>query len=183
MTFDASDMANLVANGSITRVILHEMLHVIGVGTLWTTTGLMTGLAPTTPPFFNGPLAKAACIDDHGGATPCATAVPIEDCQGSGIPAQCGAGTINAHWKESIFRTELMTGYLNAGNNPFSKMTMQSLADMGYTVDFSGADAYTVPPPSLMSELQAWSIQMPEPTGPIGVIDRYGRLVHRFDRR
>jgi hypothetical protein len=54
--------------------------------------------------------------------------VPVEDCVG--IPG-CGAGTINSHWKEPTFRNELMTGYLNAGINPFSKMTIQSLADLG----------------------------------------------------
>lgn len=178
MRFDSADMDNMAANGSLGAVILHEMLHVIGIGTLWTTTGNNIGSAPGSTPFFIGPLAQAACINDHNGASVCGGGVPREDCLN--LAQSCGSGTINSHWKESVFRTELMTGYLNAGANPFSKMTMQSLADIGYQTTFFTADAYVVPPPSLMSLFEAPTVRLSEPTGPIARVDAQGRITHRF---
>ncbi len=178
MRFDTADMDNMAANGSLGSVILHEILHVIGVGTLWTATGNNIG---TVPGYFIGPLAQAACINDHAGASVCSGGVPREDCLN--LTQSCGAGTINSHWKESVFRTELMTGYLNAGANPFSKMTMQSLADIGYQTTFFTAEAYVVPPPSLMSLFEAPTIRLGEPTGPIAKVDAQGRITYRYPPR
>jgi hypothetical protein len=178
MRFDSADLANMVANGSIENVILHEMLHVIGVGTLWVTKGLRTGEAPGSTPIFTGVLARAACINDHGGAAFCGGGVPAEDCLN--LTNSCGAGTINSHWKESVFRTELMTGFLNAGTNPFSKMTIQSLADLDYEVNISGADPYTVPPPAFMSPTPAWSVRMPNPHGPVAEVNSSGQVTRTY---
>jgi len=55
-----------------------------------------------------------------------------------------GEGTARGHWKESIYQDELMTGYLS-GSTPMSKLTIHALEDLGYTVDATKADAYTVP--------------------------------------
>jgi hypothetical protein len=178
MRFDSADLANLVANGSIENVILHEMLHVIGIGTLWVTKGLRTGEAPGSTPIFTGLLARTACIDDHAGTAFCGAGVPAEDCLN--LTNNCGAGTINSHWKESVFRTELMTGFLNAGVNPFSKMTIQSLADMDYEVNINGANPYTVPPPALMSPTPAWSIRMPNPHGPVAEVNAAGQVTRSY---
>ena len=38
-----------------------------------------------------------------------------------------------------------MTGFVNPSSNPLSRMTIASLQDMGYTVDFSAAEPYTLP--------------------------------------
>lgn len=183
MRFDDADLQNLADQGRLDAVIIHEMLHVIGVGTIWNAKGLKIGNAPETTPFFTGPLARSACIDDHAGTTVCGGGVPIEDCLN--LTGNCGAGTINSHWKESVFRTELMTGFLNAGENPFSKMTMQSLSDMGYTVSLATQDAYTVPPPAFMSSIPAWTLRLPEPTLPIASIGENGVVTpwpQRMDR-
>jgi len=181
MRFDSADLDNMVSNGTLESVILHEMLHVIGVGTLWATKGLRLGLAPTTTPFFTGPLAKIACVNEHAGAAVCGAAVPIEDCLN--LTGSCGAGTINSHWKESVFRTELMTGFISQTGNPFSRMTIQSLADMGYLVNTGAEDPYSVPAPALMSSIPAFSIQMPEPHGPLAEVDQFGRVTRRFMTR
>ena len=179
MRFDIADLDNMVLNGTLEAVILHEMLHVIGVGTLWSTKGLRLGLAPATTPFFTGALAKLACLNEHSGASACGAGVPIEDCVGI---TGCGAGTINSHWKELTFRTELMTGYVSGAGiaNPFSLMTIQSLADMGYTVNVNAADPYIVPPPALMSTIPAFTVKMPEPHGPLAELDQFGRVTRRF---
>jgi len=67
-----------------------------------------------------------------------ATAVPVENTG--------GGGTRDSHWRESIFRSEIMTGWIGPGTNmPISRITVGSLADLGYTVNMAAADAY-VPP-------------------------------------
>ena len=56
-----------------------------------------------------------------------------------------GSGTRDGHWRESTFDTELMTGFTERGPMPLSVITVGALADLGYTVDRSKADPYTVP--------------------------------------
>ena len=179
MRFDIADLENLQNQGRLEAVILHEMLHVIGVGTLWSVKGLRSGTAPESTPYFVGALATSACMNDHAGGAFCANGVPAEDCVNA--PSSCvpGGGTINSHWKESVFQSELMTGYLSAGLNPFSKMTLQSLADMGYTVNLNITDPFTVPPPALMSPIPAWSLKLPDPHGALSSVDAFGRVVQR----
>jgi hypothetical protein len=64
---------------------------------------------------------------------------PVSNCQ-SNNPEY------NRHWKEAVYDTELMTGYLEKGGipEPLSAMTIGSIADLGYTVDMSKAQDYTV---------------------------------------
>jgi hypothetical protein len=38
-----------------------------------------------------------------------------------------------------------MTGFISNGLNPMSRLTISSLADLGYQVDPTQADAYTLP--------------------------------------
>ena len=59
-------------------------------------------------------------------------------------------------------------------------MTIQSLADLGYTVNVKAADPYIVPPAALMSTIPAFTLQMPEPHGPLGEVDQSGRITRRF---
>jgi hypothetical protein len=133
MEFDAADLAQLQADGQLTRVILHEMGHVLGFGTIWDTKGLIAG-AGTSDPRYTGPnaLSQYKSIFSTTSST-----VPLE---GGG-----GAGTAYSHWRESNFANELMTGYLNGGTNPLSRVTAGAMADLGYAVSYSAADAYTRP--------------------------------------
>ena len=57
-----------------------------------------------------------------------------------------GAGTADAHWRESVFGNELMTGFVDAGVNPLSRVTVASMGDLGYTVNLADADPYTLAP-------------------------------------
>ncbi len=43
MTFDSSDFAQLNTTGIIDDVVLHEMAHAIGFGSLWNTHSLVAG--------------------------------------------------------------------------------------------------------------------------------------------
>ena len=134
MEFDSADVASMTANGTLLSVILHEMGHVLGVGTLWDLKGLLAGEG-TSNPRFTGSQAVAA-YNSIFGLT--ATSVPVENTG--------GGGTRDSHWRESIFRNEIMTGWIGPGTNmPISRITVGSLADLGYTVNMAAADEY-VPP-------------------------------------
>ena len=56
-----------------------------------------------------------------------------------------GAGTREGHWREATFDHELMTGFIDPGENPVSRMTIASLADLGYQVNLEAADRYALP--------------------------------------
>ena len=134
MKFDSADMASMEANGTLYGVILHEMGHVLGIGTMWTVKNLLTGAGGTNPR-FTGTQATAAYNQIFGTSF---TSVPV---QGNDMPV----GSRDSHWRESIFATELMTPQIGGSSNPISRITVGSLADIGYTVNFNAADAYTAP--------------------------------------
>ena len=184
MRFDSADLTDLANKGRLNAVVLHEMLHIVGVGTLWRRRGILadSGLATVR---VTGPLAATACVSDHGGTTACqGGAVPAENCLDLDAALTCGVGTIDSHWKESVFQGELMTGYLQT-NNPLSKMTLQSLADLGYIVRLTTAEPYTVPTPpvaigagAMGASLRAASeelIVLGAPMAPRFVVDELGR--------
>jgi hypothetical protein len=177
MRFDSADLANLAANGTLGAVIMHEMLHVIGIGTTWRETALNLWTGAVADPGFLGERARTACADQHNGKNTCAIRVPIEDCVG--IPG-CGSGTIYGHWREGIFGHELMTGYLSGPRQPFSAMTIEALGDMGFVVDKHQAEAYSLPPGSLMSpSLRApveRGLKLPAPLLPTHEVTPDGRL-------
>ncbi|HEY0527749.1 MAG TPA: leishmanolysin-related zinc metalloendopeptidase [Gemmatimonadaceae bacterium] len=146
MKFDRDDLAALVANGRLASVVLHEMLHTIGFGTVWGVKGLLTGTG-TDDPEFTGSGALSAC-GEAAGSTWCVAGVPVENCLGID---GCGAGNRDSHWRESIFDAELMTGFIEGAGKamPLSNISVQSLADLGYSTNNLAADPYTVPLPSI----------------------------------
>ncbi len=135
MLFDSDDLATMQAQGILQDVITHEMLHGVGFGSIWDLKGLLLA-AGTVNSAFAGVQARTGCIGD-GGAPVCASTVPLENDM---IP-----GTADAHWRESVFGSELMTGFVNFGGMPLSTITIGSLADLGYTVNPLAADPYRVP--------------------------------------
>ena len=142
MIFDSANLDALLATGQLNTVILHEMAHSFGFGTIWTDLALLGGACPTSDlPFFKGPSSKLA----FNGALPTGAVftepeVPVEG-QGS-----CNDGTRDGHWSEEVFDNELMTGFINTpGPNPLSAVTSASLRDLGYVVNDANSDAYTVP--------------------------------------
>ena len=143
MQFDIDDVDELEEEGLLSPVILHEMGHVIGFGTLWDTRGLLQdpSVADPEPPLADTHFTGADAIvafDAAGGTTYTGAKVPVMNVG--------GAGTVNSHWRDEVFDPEVMTGFLNGGFNPLSAVTVASLADLGYTVDLSGADPFTLSP-------------------------------------
>ena len=133
MEFDTADLDDLLASGRLGDVILHEMGHVLGLGTNWVLTGFVTDLL--TDPAYTG-RGGVAAYQQLGGAR----YVPLEN--------DGGLGTVIGHWREETFGDELMTGYLGSRPTRLSRLTVAALADLGYGVDLDQADAYSLPTPS-----------------------------------
>jgi hypothetical protein len=138
MRFDTEDVAALESSGRLQNVILHEMGHVLGIGTLWSSLGLLQSPSvfgsPAVDTWFSGAGGLAGFDAIGGSAYTGGQKVPVENA-GS-------AGRMNTHWRESALVNELMTGSLNPGVNPLSELSVRSLADLGYTVNAAGADPF-----------------------------------------
>jgi hypothetical protein len=117
--------------------MIHELLHALGVGTLWTPdervslSGESDGrtLVRKTGKkwFYTAPRALAA-YKALGGKS-------------SGIPLDPDQG----HWAGELFCSEILSGA--AGDvtdrvNPVSLITLSALEDLGYTANLSKADRY-----------------------------------------
>ena len=133
MSFDTADLQAMQQDGTLKDVITHEMGHVLGIGTIWQRKGLLKDAGQNTVRFVGanarreyGKLLKKKAAD-----------VPVENTG--------GPGTADGHWRESVFRNELMSGFIAAPGNPLSRLTVASLLDMGYEVDLSKAEPYKLP--------------------------------------
>lgn len=134
MSFDTADLEKMETNGTLNDVITHEMGHVLGIGTLWTRKGLLRGAGTNNPTFTgDGAITEYRKIRGSGGRR----RVPVENTGGQ--------GTRDGHWRETVFRNELMSGFIAAAGNPMSAITVASLADLGYQVDMAAAEPYSLP--------------------------------------
>lgn len=131
MEFDSADLQRMEDDGELIDVIIHEMGHVLGIGTLWSNLGLIRG-SGTNNPEFNGANAMREYATLKNFTNP--AFVPIANTG--------GAGTREGHWRESVFDSELMTGYDDPGRNALSRLTVASLQDLGYQVDYDKADPF-----------------------------------------
>lgn len=131
LVFDTADLGQF--SSQLADIAVHELGHSLGIGTLWQRFGLVSGIGGSNPTYQGGNgLREYRAV---GGTL---SSVPVEN--------QGGPGTAGGHWRESTFKTELMTGYLNSGVfNPLSRMSVGSLQDMGYAVNYGAADAYRIP--------------------------------------
>ncbi len=129
MQFDSADLANLENIGILLDVIVHEMGHVLGFGTLWTDNGVYVNGSGE----YTGANGLAAFQKEFVGQSG-ATFVPVE--------LGGGPGTANGHWDENRtlvttggenLANELMTGFLNTPTF-VSETTKQSFVDIGFTV-------------------------------------------------
>lgn len=133
MSFDTADLAQMQSNGTLLDVITHEMGHVIGIGTIWDMKRLLVGTGGGNPTFKGAKAKKEFGILKGTGPVN----VPVENTG--------GPGTRDSHWRETVFRNELMSGFIAAPGNPISKMTVASLEDLGYKVNLKAAEPYTLP--------------------------------------
>jgi len=150
MNLNSVNLTNL-SDASLRKTVLHEMAHALGFGTVWDA----RARAPLSPLLqahtFTGAQALSAAVAANG-APGSWTAVPVEDCV-STPTGVCGSGTLDSHWRWSVFGNELMTGWIASGAQPLSTTTIASLEDLGYSVDLTQADAFTIPSASALRAL------------------------------
>ena len=136
MTFDVTDLPTYEATGRLEALILHEMGHVLGIGTLWEIKQLLQGGGGSDPTFTG---AQSLLAWPQLGLSYTGALVPVEN--------EGGGGTRDSHWRETILDRELMTGFIEAQgvSMPLSVLTAASLIDLGYQVNLSAADPFVVP--------------------------------------
>lgn len=151
------DKADFTAGSTLfEKVVLHEMAHVLGLGTLWQYNFVFdAAISSVTDPEtgeqvrpYVGPNALAAWKSEFGSATD--TYVPVEKSGGVGVAdmhwnerdapnAATGTGYVSRITDLDLSK-ELMTAVLdNSGPNGFSdvyvsSVTLASFRDIGYTV-------------------------------------------------
>lgn len=133
MAFDTADLSQMERDGTLNDVITHEMGHVLGIGTIWGHKQLIKKAGTSNPSFTGKNAMREYGVLRHGRSKQ----VPLENTG--------GAGTADSHWRETIFRNELMTGFVGKAGNPLSRMTVASLQDLGYVVDMNASEPYNLP--------------------------------------
>lgn len=177
INLDSEDLARL-DDSTLQSLVLHEMGHVLGIGSLWRLQGLLQNPSLPSSPGVDTHFSGAAAIqafDDLGGSAYVGLKVPVENSQG-------GQGTRDSHWRESVLRNELMTGFLSQGTNPLSRITTGSLRDMGYILDETLVDIFSVPSgaaaaPGMGPELRGLELGDDIYRIPIKVLDENGVVV------
>ena len=153
VTLDTADLGRLGTTG-LRRVAVHEIAHALGFGTSVQWYGLLRDSAEdylednpgaTTLPdtHFVGSAAVSAFDELLDGATYDGKKVPVEN-----DTQEYGAGGLDGHWRETVFDSELMTASISTSaitSQPLSKVTIAAIADLGYSVDYTEADSYTLP--------------------------------------
>ncbi len=159
---------------------LHEIGHILGLG-LW---------AYSTSPeswrelfrdgdgdgHFAGPRAVAA-FDAAGGEAYVGGKVPLED----------RISSTNIHWRKRVIPGDIMAP---GGGSLLTAISIQALADLGYEVDVSKADPYTLPMAAQGDALGDIAVEGGDAEVlvddvimvPVVVVDRNGKVV-RIIRR
>ena len=165
--FDMADVDRVSALGSLGLLAFHELAHGLGFGrSQWDRHGL---LVKGDDPHFTGALAIAA-FDAAGGTAYTDSKVPV-------------AKPLSSHWRESVFGHEGMTPLLTLGaSTPFSAVTLQAMADIGYVVDVSLADDYQLPntvPPKVAGDQagRVYDLSNDVVRSPVMVLDSDGRII------
>ena len=138
---DEDDVDTLAELGILDDIVAHEIGHVLGIGALWELFEFLQ--LPSLPDargadtHFDGPAAIEA-FDQAGGEAFQGPKVPVENELG-------GPGSRDRHWRQSVFEVELMTSLLSTvRENALSRITLASLADLGYAVDLERAEPFSL---------------------------------------
>ena len=143
MRFDTADIADLFDRGLLTDVVKHEIGHILGIGTNWSSNGVYMQNSGE----YTGQYGLAAFQEEFDAG---ALFVPVE--------LTGGQGTANFHWDEYtglsagggfVLDNELMTGRLRGMPTFLSNTTVQSLRDIGFEV----TEVQLVPEPSSLALL------------------------------
>ena len=166
--FDQADIQRVINAGSMESLAFHEMAHGLGFHEgYWEPRGVLDD--DDTDPHFTGALAREA-FDSAGGTSYTGNKVPVSLAR-------------HSHWRESVFDVEAMTSSLEVGTaQPISAITIQAMADIGYTVDVSLADDYDLPnprPPGAVADKTGQVLDLSNDVvrGPVVVVGPDGRTI------
>lgn len=136
INFDPNTVAGFTQD-ELQDVLIHEMAHALGFGTLWEANNLIQPIPPRGGILqYRGINARRTFAEEAGFNVPQVGFVPLE--QGG------GPGTALSHWDNDNFffnsiaqdnRIELMTGFFIPNTDRFiSETTFATLVDLGYVV-------------------------------------------------
>ncbi|GAX14818.1 hypothetical protein FisN_29Lh023 [Fistulifera solaris] len=132
MVFDEADVDFMVQQGIFDEVILHEIGHVYGInGAIWK----IKGLTDSTQRPCNYKLDSAASTEWQLMSGCVGTSIPIEN--------DGGPGTSCSHFDELSLTNELMTGFVRNAVPLLSRLTVATLEDIGYKVNYDAAKPFT----------------------------------------
>lgn len=129
--FDLADMQLFLDNGTLDDLGLHEMMHILGFGTLWEVPGVRDWVDSSTVPntATKNPW-DTILINEYSSPRTLDTGDrPLVETEG-------GQGSLG-HWSEAVYGDELMTSVINVNGNFLSDMTLLALEDLGYAIDWS----------------------------------------------
>jgi hypothetical protein len=136
INFDPNTVAGFTQN-ELQDVLIHEMAHSLGFGTLWEANNLIQAIPQRGGILqYRGINARRTFAQEAGFNRPQVGFVPLEQ--------EGGAGTALGHWDNDNFffnsinrdnRIELMTGFFVPNTDRFiSETTFATMVDLGYVV-------------------------------------------------
>ena len=143
------------------RLALHEVFHALGFGTVWDDKNLVH--CDNTGCSFTGTQAIGA-FNTAGGIQYAGKKVPI---------AISSNGGWNGHWNPIVFGQEIMTP-VNRNYGVLSAISIASLQDLGYVVDITVADDYTLP---YYASKPVYGFYKCELIFPISKVDSIGKII------
>ncbi|MFD3191422.1 hypothetical protein ACFMPD_14250 [Sedimentitalea sp. HM32M-2] len=120
LRIDQADAAGQLQQGTLQDVVLHEVMHSLGFGTIWSELGLVQSIGGSMR--FTGANAIQAYNDDFAD-------IAANDPYASQGVKISGDGS---HWDHATFTHEVMTPSIYGSGNYISDMSIAALQDMGY---------------------------------------------------
>ena len=126
------DLPDSTPSRGFVETVAHEIGHVMGIGSLWDRFLVSSG---TPSVGYSGEAALREYETLFGSAR---STLPVEP-------------SVEGHWDESFFRTELMTPFSEGGFGlpedaeplaPLSRMTLGALEDLGYPINYAASEPY-----------------------------------------
>jgi hypothetical protein len=118
-----SQLASLTLSYSRFLPYYYSYPQKLGIGTVWKSKGLATKTSACTYKADSKATSEWRCL------TGCSNTVPLEK-------------NICGHFDETCLNSELLTPYTDKDMR-LSRITVASLEDIGYLVNYNGADVYT----------------------------------------
>ena len=157
---------------SFYSLVLHEMGHCLGFGTIWDDLGLLNDPStdnPAADTHFSGFMARV-WFNALGGSTYRGAKVPVAN------------GGDDGHWRTNVFGDELMiSGWMPPYQAPLSDVTLSSMRDIGYEVNWNAADRYRVPRPATKPVAAEAAPRCRIVRQPIHVVADDGHIVDTID--